>query len=171
MWLPSANCTVQFNSISVTPPPQCQSNLKWKRHLLNSGLRFCHCKGRNPKLWPTQKHTVTDRRRQQAALIRSFPFELTLLRPFSKEDTAEVQRHKRWKHEHVKKKCFKTSILPWVFALSYMLLYDVNISVLCKDIHRLRRLSPQNAEITQWQIRVSVLQAVLRTSCWLVQIS
>lgn len=93
---------------------------------------FCHCKGRNPKLWPTQKHTVTDTRRPQAALILP-PLKLTLLRPFSKEDAAEVTKDENTSMS--KEKCFKNSISPRVFALSYMPLYGVSISVLCKDIH------------------------------------
>lgn len=54
------SCTVQLNAISVPPLLQCQSDDKRRHRLLNSGLRFCHSKRRNPKLWSTQKHTVTD---------------------------------------------------------------------------------------------------------------
>lgn len=34
-------------------------------------------KGRNPKLWPTQKHTVTEEEWPRSAIARSFAFELT----------------------------------------------------------------------------------------------
>lgn len=44
---------------------------------------FCHSKGRNPKLWPTQKHTVKDVGRLGSALVCSSPFELTHPGPFS----------------------------------------------------------------------------------------
>lgn len=58
-------------------------------------------------------------------------------------------------HKHVgEKKCFENSISYSVFALSYMPLYGVTISVLCNDVSTLIFISPQIAGR-----KVSVLQA------------
>lgn len=60
--------SVFHHHFSVSPTKKVNSSFT---ELRLTFLFFCHSKGRNPKLWPTQKHTVTD--------VRSLHFKLTIL--------------------------------------------------------------------------------------------
>lgn len=122
-----------MTAISVPPSRQCQSNWKEQHHLLNSGLRFLfrHFKGRNPKLWPTQTHTVVDVR----------PPPTSNSRPFFYEDADELHLHGK-KHKHVEKSASR-------FQLCHECLHNLIcpcmmfVSVFCEDVHRLRWPGPQ----------------------------
>lgn len=82
---------------------------------------FCrHSKGRDPNLWPSQTHTVLD----------DCPL-FSQLKLFYKPLKCVVR--KRWRCKHVcRGECFNDSTPLWVFVKSYMPLYDVCTSVLCK---------------------------------------
>ena len=103
------NCTAQFSAIIVphfsVTSTESESIVYWTQ-----AYAFSHVKGRNPKLWQTQKHTVMGARQWRAALIFSLPNVLTLLWPFflmraqlmcivTKDLNASMS----------KKKCFKNS--------------------------------------------------------------
>lgn len=101
--------------------------------------------------------------------LRNAPHRMTQLSKlsFTNGEVTQVRSaQKRWRRKSMwgggkKKKCFKDLTPPWVFAKSYMPLYDVCTSVLCEDT-QVEMPEPQKAEFSQRHFRVCNLQAASR---------
>lgn len=158
--------SAELYTISVPPPLQRQSQWKRKRRFFELRLMFFAILKEEIQSCDRLKNTLLRTRGGHELLSSALPplssnlfffcfFFFFWRMPLKCNIT-------KYENTSMSKKYFKSSYSPWVFALSYIPLYDVSTSVLCKDIHRLRCRSPWSAEVTQLQIKVSVLRAVLR---------
>lgn len=98
-------------------PTKSESIVYWTQAYV-----LCHSKGRNPKLWPTQKHTVEDKGWRRPSSTPS-PLSSHSSDPFFE---CIVTKHG---NASMSKKCFEISNSSWVFAKSYMPL--CNVCILC----------------------------------------